>query len=310
MPARPASSWKTMCAKTIHATSISRGPSVAISQSSTATGSKSSYSTLPTRESPQTSTGSVAATSSGQFASSQSSARSTSGDRPMSGTANSYQDLQPVEVAPQRGSASASVDVGQEPEGRLGVGDRVQLGEHLDGAVLQFALRSAGGVGEPVVAERVGHHVGRHDARRRGPSGRTACRAPRRSAPATAPAAPGRRSSRRPAGSRRTGGPSDTTRTPARPASVGATRATHFSSRRCPSSSQRPVRMIVSDDMPLASTPLSTVICGCDAAGHHGGQPLRHHVGQRADVSTRMHWSRPTSSTAGSVAMRILPSGR
>ena len=42
-----------MCAKIIHATSISRGPNVAISQSRTATGRKSSYSTLPTRESPQ-----------------------------------------------------------------------------------------------------------------------------------------------------------------------------------------------------------------------------------------------------------------
>ena len=39
-PASLASSWKTMCAKMIHATSNSRGPSVAISQSSTATGTE------------------------------------------------------------------------------------------------------------------------------------------------------------------------------------------------------------------------------------------------------------------------------
>ena len=81
-----------MCAKIIHATSSSRGPSVTISQSSTATGWKSRYNTLPTRASPQSSTGSLAATSRGQLSSSQSKVRSSSGDRPMSGTAKSYQD--------------------------------------------------------------------------------------------------------------------------------------------------------------------------------------------------------------------------
>ena len=45
-------------------------------------------------------------------------------------------------------------------------------------------------------------------------------------------------------------------------ASAGATRATHFSSCAWPSASQRPVRMMVSEDIPLESTPLSTVTCG------------------------------------------------
>ena len=43
---------------------------------------------------------------------------------------------------------------------------------------------------------------------------------------------------------------------------VGATRATHFCSIFLPSSAQRPVRMMVSDDMPLESMPLSTVTSG------------------------------------------------
>ena len=62
---------------------------------------------------------------------------------------------------------------------------------------------------------RASRRAGRH--RTHSPSRRTACRARCPSAPATAPAAPARRSSRRPTGSRRTGGPSGTTRTPARP---------------------------------------------------------------------------------------------
>ena len=43
---------------------------------------------------------------------------------------------------------------------------------------------------------------------------------------------------------------------------VGATRATHFCSTGVPSSVQRPVRMIVSEDIPLESIPLSTVMSG------------------------------------------------
>ena len=40
----------------------------------------------------------------------------------------------------------------------------MQLGQHLDGGVLQFALLLGGRVGEPVAAEGVGHDVGRHHA--------------------------------------------------------------------------------------------------------------------------------------------------
>ena len=38
----------------------------------------------------------------------------------------------------------------------------MQLGQHPDGGVLQFALTFGGRVGEPVAAEGVGHDVGRH----------------------------------------------------------------------------------------------------------------------------------------------------
>jgi len=82
MPGRPsmvAISWKTWWAKTSQARSISRGPRVAISQSRTATVSKSRYIMLPIRESPQTSTGSPS--SAGRFASSQARPRSMSGER-------------------------------------------------------------------------------------------------------------------------------------------------------------------------------------------------------------------------------------
>ena len=69
---------------------------------------------------------------------------------------------------------------------------------------------------------------------------------------------------------------------------VGATRATHFCSRGWPSSSQRPVRMMVSDDMPLASTPLSTVIWGVTPPGNTVDSHRDITGGQRADVSTRV----------------------
>src|SRR4029079_13260076 len=83
--------------------------------------------------------------------------------------------------------------------------------------------------------------------------------------------------------------------------------ATHFSSRRCPSSSQRPVRMIVSDDMPLASTPLSTVISGATSPGITvDSQP---DITSGSVLTSRLECTRRlTSSTAGSVGMRIHPS--
>ena len=79
----------------------------------------------------------------------------------MSGTANSYQAFSQSRL---RRNALPSATVGQEPEGGLGLRDGVQLREHVDGVVLQFALRLGGRVGEPVAAERVGHDVGWHHA--------------------------------------------------------------------------------------------------------------------------------------------------
>ncbi len=70
-------SWKKSWMKTIQPTSIPRVPSAAISQSSTATGANPSYMMLPTRASPQLMT--VSPSSSGQLASSQSNASSTTG---------------------------------------------------------------------------------------------------------------------------------------------------------------------------------------------------------------------------------------
>ena len=74
-----------------------------------------------------------------------------------------------------------------------------------------------------------------------------------------------------------------------------------------PSSSQRPVRMIVSDDMPLASTPLSTVISGAAPPGITVDS--HRDITAGSVLTSRLEcWSRLTSSTAGSVGMRILPS--
>ena len=80
----------------------------------------------------------------------------------MSGTANCVPRRQPIEVAPQR---IALGTVGQEPEGGLGLRNRVQLGQHVDGVVLKRALRLRGRIGEPVVTERVRHDVGRNHTR-------------------------------------------------------------------------------------------------------------------------------------------------
>ena len=56
-------------------------------------------------------------------------------------------------------------------------------------------------------------------------------------------------------------------RRPLAVALVGATRATHFCSTGVPSSVHRPVRMIVSEDIPLESMPLSTVTSGVMPSG-------------------------------------------
>ena len=67
-------------------------------------------------------------------ASSQSSPRSTSGERPMSGTANSYQARVRARLRSQQRGARVPCGGSRNVERRRGVGDRVQLGEHLDAA--------------------------------------------------------------------------------------------------------------------------------------------------------------------------------
>ena len=194
---------KTWWAKTIHDTSSSRGPIAAISQSRTATGSKSRYITLPIRESPQHRT---ASSVSGRLASSQASARSTIGERPMSGTAKSYQARVAGEV---RASSVAPRARGWPGRGTPNVvaasGIACSSAEHLDGGVLQPALVLDGRVVQPVVAEVVGQHVLRHDAVDPVHQEERRAEHRRRSAPSSARPARVRRSARRRSASRRTG---------------------------------------------------------------------------------------------------------
>jgi hypothetical protein len=64
--------------------------------------------------------------------------------------------------------------------------------------------------------------------------------------------------------------------------------------------------MMVSEDMPLESTPLSTVTCGSTPPGitvdSHCDMTPGSVLTSRAE-----RWSRPTSSTAGSVATVLPP---
>ncbi len=78
-------------------------------------------------------------------------------------------------------------------------------------------------------------------------------------------------------------------------------RATHFCSCAWPWASQRPVRMMVSEDIPFESTPLSTVTSGAMPPGITVESHLDISAGSVL-VSRLECWSRPTSSTAGSVA--------
>ena len=83
-------------------------------------------------------------------------------------------------------------------------------------------------------------------------------------------------------------------------AADGATLATHFCSTGLPSSVHRPVRMIVSEDIPLESIPLSTVTSGAVPPG----MTVDSHcdITDGSVVTSRLErcmWS--TSSTAGSV---------
>ena len=83
-----------------------------------------------------------------------------SGDGPLSGTAKSYQARVRARLRRMR---RVALGVGvEEPERPGGVLDAVQPGDRLDRAVLEPALLLGLRVEEPVVAEVVGQHVGRH----------------------------------------------------------------------------------------------------------------------------------------------------
>ena len=77
----------------------------------------------------------------------------------------------PGVVVPGSGMVDQALEVrrpgvvdGEEGEALLGVLDVVQVGDDLDRRVLQRALLGGRGVEQPVVAERVRHHVGGNDA--------------------------------------------------------------------------------------------------------------------------------------------------
>ena len=107
------------------------------------------------------------------------------------------------------GSRNANVSVG--------IGDRVQVGQHLHGRVLEPSLILGARVEEPVVAEVVGQHVARDEPvdavhqEERGAEHR------RRWAPSTAPAGRARRWSPPRSGWRRTGPGGRSARRPAGP---------------------------------------------------------------------------------------------
>ena len=204
--------------------------------------------------------------------------------------------LQPVEVAPQRIRIRT---VGEEPEGLLGFG--IACSVAITSTVLSCSSRCARGrVGEPVVAERVRHHVGRHlpstwSIRKngcRGPTGGLQPAHPRHRDVGELADQPdhlelvvqpiGREDRHVVFGRRDPGHP-----LLLRGAAVG---------------SQRPVRMIVSDDIPLESTPLSTVISGATPPGITVDSHCDITAGS-AETSRLECSRRLTSSTAGSLGI-------
>src|SRR3954468_8169775 len=81
---------------------------------------------------------------------------------------------------------------------------------------------------------------------------------------------------------------------------LGATRATHFCSSGRPACCHLAVRMMVSELIPLASTPLSTVTSGATPPG----MTVESHydiTDGRVVTSREECWRRLTSSTAGSL---------
>ena len=192
--------------------------------------------------------------------------------------------LQPIEVAPQRIRFGPVIE---EAECRFGFRDRMQVGDHLDGAVLQFALSLGGGVREPVVAECVRHHVRRHLAldvihqeERRAEDRARRFQPPHagnwdvglladQSDDVELVVHPIRREHRHVLRGGRH--PRHPLLFPALPVLVPAARQ-----------DDRFRRHAVGVDAAFHGD------LGCGTAGHHGRQPTRHHIGQRADVSTRM----------------------
>ena len=177
---------------------------------------------------PSTSTGAVAATSSGRFASSQRSARSTSGERPRSGTANSYQARSQPRL---RRSALSRAGRRRSRKPKVSAASGIACSLRQPSTVLSWRSRcSSGGASASQLSPKVygmtsgGTTPSIRSIRKNGVPSTSPVGSSHR------PSAPGRRSSRRPAGSRRTGGPAGRTGTPGRPRSEGATRATHFSS--------------------------------------------------------------------------------
>ena len=155
----------------------------------------------------------------------------------------------------------------QEREGGRRIRDAMQPGDHRHRVVLQETLLLGAGVEQPVVAEVV--RAARREAPppRPGPSGRTACRARRRSAPSTGPSARVRccilaasRMASNWSWSRYVGKTGTSS-------AAGATRATNSPSRRSPPSVQAASRTRVSDDIPLAAMPVCRVTDGSAASG-------------------------------------------
>src|ERR1700722_7488492 len=286
-----------MCAKIIHATSSSRGPSVTISQSSTATGRKSRYKTLPTRASPQSSTGSPAATSSGQLSSSQSTVRSSNGDRPMSGTAKSYQDRTQLKCL--RRAVSPFWSSARKPKVLSAFGIECSNASTETVASCSSRWRSAGASANQLPPNVYGMTSGgttpsTKSIKKNGvPKTSPVCSSQRTRGTGTSVSSPTFRITPNWWSSRYVGNTWTSS-------AVGATRATSFCVTGRPSSSQRAVKMMVSDDMPVESTPLSTVTCGIAPPGRTVDSHCDITDG-RVVTSRLERWSRSTLSSTGSL---------
>src|SRR5581483_11335804 len=251
-----------MCAKISHATSSSRGPSVVISQSSTATGRKSEYKTLPTRESPHNSTGSLAATSVGQFCCNQSKVRSSNGERPMSGTAKSYQDRTHAKWR------SSAVPGPSERKPNVDVGSGIACSFARTSTVESCSSRcDSAGASENQFPPNVygitsgGTTPSTKSIRKNGaPSTSPVVSIQRTWGTGTSVSSETNRITSNWWSSRYDGNTGTS-------CAVGATRTTKRCSTGALSSVHCAVRMIVSDDMPFASTPLSTVTSGVAPPG-------------------------------------------